>query len=446
MYQINLPLRSGTCHHLHKMRDQVLIYLLLACLLLAVSQLQGSQIKVEAIEPGKLLSLFLFISCSQPNVLLVVGCNAFIFLFQCQQFTSSSDLEAPCQGYLCITGLKRRRFINPHLNPTQQAITVHHLDTKKMDATASIGMGRYEVNSEAKMKSFSGLGIGLSLVFGCLVLALFAELYYLLWWKKRIASSEVEYDYTNYAKELVQLLCWKKPSTPLHAPTTANNHRDTNGVEPDLELGSTKGLLLMGGFGEEGVESELMRFHNLAGPPRFLFTIKEETKDDLESEDKGSRRRNLNDVMLAMDTPFHSPLSSPPLKSPLGSYYQPQGFNPLFESSTDGELNKLRSSPPPKFKFLRDAEEKLLKRLMLEAEKRVQRNGGSFQDSGVKAVNGATISTEGTMIEGSFLKFIVDKSREPLQYLPQYPSSSSQVLPLASSPITFRPPDKDCMH
>ncbi|KAE8729479.1 hypothetical protein F3Y22_tig00003715pilonHSYRG00256 [Hibiscus syriacus] len=183
------------------------------------------------------------------------------------------------------------------------------------------------------MKSFSGLGIGL-----------------------------IEYDYTSYAKELVQLLCRKKSSTPLHAPTIANNHQDIDGVEPDLELGSTKGLLLKGGFGEEGVESELMRLHNLAGPPRFLFTIKEETKEDLESEDKGTRRRNMNDIMLPMDTPFHSPLSSPPLKSPLGSYYHPQGFNPLFESSTDAELNKLRSSPPPKFKFLRDAEEKLLQR------------------------------------------------------------------------------------
>ncbi|KAE8656816.1 hypothetical protein F3Y22_tig00116997pilonHSYRG00399 [Hibiscus syriacus] len=295
------------------------------------------------------------------------------------------------------------------------------------------------------MKSFSGLGIGLSLVFGCLVLALVAELYYLLWWKKkRVASSEVEYDYINYARELVQLFCWKKSSTPLHAPTIANNHQDINGVELDLELGSTKGLQLTGGFGEEDVESELMRLHNLSGPPRFLFTIKEETKEDLESEDKGSRRRNLNDDMLPMDTPFHSPLSSPPLKSPLG--YR-QGFNPLFESSTDAELNKLRSSPPPKFKFLRDAEEKLLQRLMLEAEKMVQRNGGSFQDYGVKAVNSATISTEGTMIEGSFLKFIVGKNREPLQCLPHYPSSSSQVLPLASSPTTFRPPDnQDSMH
>ncbi|GMI81790.1 hypothetical protein like AT5G59350 [Hibiscus trionum] len=294
------------------------------------------------------------------------------------------------------------------------------------------------------MKSFSGLGIGLSLVFGCLVLALIAELYYLLWWKKRIVNSEVEYDYTSYAKELVQLFCRKKSSASVHAPTIiANSNRDTSGVEPDLELGSTKGLRLKG-FGEEGVESELMRLHNLAGPPRFLFTIKEETKEDLESEDKGSRRRNLNDVVLHIDTPFHSPLSSPPLKSPLGSYYMPQGFNPLFESSTDAELNKLRSSPPPKFKFLRDAEEKLLRRLMLEAEERVQRNGDCFQDSGVKPVNNAT---EGAIIEGSFLKFIVGKNREPLRYLPQYPSSSSQVLPLASSPTTFRPQDKnDILH
>ncbi|XVE79602.1 hypothetical protein DITRI_Ditri14bG0071500 [Diplodiscus trichospermus] len=305
------------------------------------------------------------------------------------------------------------------------------------------------------MKSFSGLGVGLSLVFGCLLLALVAELYYLLWWKKRIVRSEVEDDYTKYAKELIQLFCWKK-SASLHAATSANSNQDLvknqdtiNGtVEPDLELGSTKDNLLLKGFGEEGVESELMRLHNLAGPPRFLFTIKEETKEDLESEDgdrsrKGSRTRSLSDLILTVDTPFLSPLASPPLKSPplnpLDCYHR-QGFNPLFESSTDAELNKLRSSPPPKFKFLRDAEEKLLRRLMVEAEKRVHKNGGSLQDSGVKAVNKTTILTE--EIEGSFLKFIVGKNREHIQYLPQYPSSSSQVLPLPSSPTTFRPLDK----
>ncbi|XVF20071.1 hypothetical protein REPUB_Repub11eG0166700 [Reevesia pubescens] len=297
------------------------------------------------------------------------------------------------------------------------------------------------------MTSFSGLGIGLSSVFGCLLLALVAELYYLLWWKKRIVSSEVEDDYNNYAKELIHFFCWKK-SASLHAATSTNSNQDlvkdqdTNGVQPDLELGSNNDLVLKG-FGEEGVESELMRLHNLAGPPRFLFTIKEETKDDLESADgrsrKGSRARSLSDLILTVDTPFLSPLASPPLKSPplntIDSYHC-QGFNPLFKSSTDAELNRLRSSPPPKFKFLRDAEEKLLSRLMLEAEKRVQKNGGSLQDSGVKAVNSTTVLTEET--EGSFLKFIVGKNREPLQCLPQYPSSSSQILPLASSPTTFQ--------
>ncbi|XVF46508.1 hypothetical protein PTKIN_Ptkin03bG0032600 [Pterospermum kingtungense] len=307
------------------------------------------------------------------------------------------------------------------------------------------------------MEYFSGLGIGLSLVFGCLLLAIVAELYYLLWWKKkRIASSSqvVEDDYSSYAKEVLQLFCWKN-SASLHTPTpttTTNNNnqdlvkeQDTNCVvEPDLELGSSKDLLLKG-FGEEGVESELMRLHNLAGPPRFLFTIKEETKEDLES---------LSDLKLTVDTPFHSPLASPPLKpssplNPLDSY-QFQGFNPLFESSsssssssTEAEFNKLISSPPPKFKFLRSAEDKFLRKLMLETEKRVQRNGGfgSLHESGVKPVNSTTISTEET--EGSFLKFIVGKNNiEPLQYLPQYPSCSSQVLPLASSPTTFRPLDK----
>ena len=53
---------------------------------------------------------------------------------------------------------------------------------------------------------------------------------------------------------------------------------DANCEEPNLELGSSKDILLKA-FGKVGVE--LLR----AGPPRFLFTIKEETKEDLESEE-----------------------------------------------------------------------------------------------------------------------------------------------------------------
>lgn len=300
------------------------------------------------------------------------------------------------------------------------------------------------------MASFSGLGIGLSLVFGCLLLALVAELYYLLWWKKKITNREVEDDdYSgNYAREFFDLIRWKKSSSLQVDNTIQDRVRipETHEQEPDLELGTSKDLLLKA-FGEESVESELMRLHNLSGPPRFLFTIKEETKEDLESEDrsrKGSRTRSLSDLIVAVDTPLLTPLASPRLKSsplnPLDSYHQ-HGFNPLFESPTESEISRLRSSPPPKFKFLRDAEEKLLRKLIEEAGKRATKTSGFVQDSGFKPPN-STVLTEET--EGSFLGFIVSKNKETdvLHNRPQYPSSSSQVLPLASSPTTFRPLDK----
>lgn len=288
------------------------------------------------------------------------------------------------------------------------------------------------------MTSFSGLGIGLSLVFGCLLLALVAELYYLLWWrKKRISSTEIEDDYSKYAREFFQFICWKRPSS-LQTNDTQESviDPDANCHEPDLEMGSSKDFLLKT-CGEEGVESELMRLHNLQGPPRFLFTIKEETREDLESEDgksrgdrsrKGSRTRSLSDLVAVVDGPFLVPLASPALKSPplnaLDSYNH-QGFNPLFESSAEAEMNRLRSSPPPSFKFLRDAEDKLYRRLREEAEKKALLNCGSVQDSGVKPSPFSTVVTE-----------------ELHHNLPQYPSSSSKVLPLASSPTTFRPLDK----
>ncbi|KAK9998592.1 hypothetical protein SO802_018195 [Lithocarpus litseifolius] len=310
------------------------------------------------------------------------------------------------------------------------------------------------------MGSFSSLAIGLGLVFGCLLLAFVAELYYLLWWrKKRINSTEIiEDDYSNYAKELFQFICWKRPSSLHTNNTQQESMRDpdaNNSLEPDLELGTSKDVLLMT-YEEEGVESELMRLHNLAGPPRFLFTIKEETREDLESDDgksrgdrsrKGSRTRSLSDLVVSIDTPFLTPLASPRLKSPtLNPFdsYNHHGFNPLFESSAEVELNRLRSSPPPRFKFLRDAEEKLYRRLKEEAEKKAVQNCETVQDSGVKAPPSSTVVTEEK--DGSFPKIISanNKERELHHNLPQYqyPASSSQVLPLASSPTTFRPFDK----
>ncbi|KAJ7947667.1 Transmembrane protein [Quillaja saponaria] len=301
------------------------------------------------------------------------------------------------------------------------------------------------------MVSFSGLGIGLSLVFGCLLLAMVAELYYLICWKKRIANTETESEHSNYAKELFHLVCWKR-NVSLHTANTQESVRrdpDSNFHEPDIELGSSKDLLLKT-FGEEGVESELMRLHNLAGPPRFLFTIKEETKEDLESDDgksrgdrsrKGSRTRSLSDIIVAIDTPFLTPIASSPLKSPLNPLdsYKHHGFNPLFESSGELEFNSFKSSPPPKFKFLRDAEEKLYRRLMEEAQTKAQKNSGSVLESGVKDPPNSTMKIEEK--DGSFIRFIVkNKEKDLYNHLPQYPSSSSQVLPLPSSPTTLITP------
>ncbi|CAN4119899.1 unnamed protein product [Withania somnifera] len=277
------------------------------------------------------------------------------------------------------------------------------------------------------MSSFSGLGIGLSFVFGCILMGLVAELYYLLWVRKRVPKNETEDQYNStYATELSHLFFGRSIII----------NQEMNGQDQDLELGNSKDLLLKG-YGEDSVESELMRLHNLCGPPRFLFTIKEETKEDLESQDgksRGdrsrtcSRNRSFSDLIL-------TPLSSPPIKCQNLDSYNCQGFNPLFESARESELNRLRSSPPPKFKFLRDAEEKLIRRLIEEAEKRVIKNEVSFQDSAMEPFCNPIEE------KGSFISFL-GKSimREPLQQLQVHPNSTSvKVLPLASSPSTYKP-------
>ncbi|XP_068642104.1 uncharacterized protein [Aristolochia californica] len=301
------------------------------------------------------------------------------------------------------------------------------------------------------MKSLSSLGIGLSLVFGCLLLALIAELYYLLWWKKRIANREIEDDYSSSARELFYLLCWKKPSSlssaslnPHSSVRLSDTHVHDSGEQ--LHLHSHSGMdFLFKPFGEEHVETELMRLHNLSGPPRFLFTIKEETKEDLESEDgksradnksrKGSRSRSLSDLLLTMETPYLTPLSSPPFftppLTPLDRYNQ-HGVNPLFESSAESDMRRIRSSPPPTFKFLKDAEEKLYKKTLLEGPLKNQ-GPTSASSAPTHAVSNSSMGSDEE--DGSFITIIVGKNKEK----EHHHSSSSQVLPLATSPSNVAP-------
>ncbi|KAG2309348.1 hypothetical protein Bca4012_081681 [Brassica carinata] len=216
------------------------------------------------------------------------------------------------------------------------------------------------------MRSLSSVGLALSIVFGCLLLALLAELYYLLWCKKRRRPNQRNDYSTPATRKLLFILCCSS-ANPSPSSNPKPNETQQQCLPPD------------DGFG------------NVVGPglvPRFLFTIVEETVEEMESEEGVSTKgKSLNDLFLDMESgsspPYLTPRASPsfftPPFTPLTescSSVRKEGISSLFESSTDAEFNRLvRSSPLsssqspsslPRFKFLRDAEEKLNKRKVME--------------------------------------------------------------------------------
>ncbi|XVF75357.1 hypothetical protein PTKIN_Ptkin13bG0181900 [Pterospermum kingtungense] len=283
------------------------------------------------------------------------------------------------------------------------------------------------------MKSLSSIGLGLSIIFCCLLLALVVEVYYLLWWKKRlITRRDIENDYSNPAREFLYMFCWKRSSSSSSSSMThsAFNPQEIGMAEEQQShhqlhhLYPNKDNLLLKPFDQDhhGMENELMRLHSLSGPPRFLFTIIEETKEDLESEEaksrcddnNKSRGRSFSDLLLTVETPYLTPLASPPFFTPpltpmdASSCYSQHGFNPLFESAADAEFNRVRSSPPPKFKFLQEAEEKLHRKKLME---RVDNYNDGFGED----INGdMTPPSEYLKDEedGSFITINVDRNRE----------------------------------
>lgn len=117
---------------------------------------------------------------------------------------------------------------------------------------------------------------------------------------------------------------------------------------------------------EEGIEAELIRLHNLPGFPRLLFTIKEETSEDMESDDGGcnsivsqkgscsSIKTSLRELLLFSSGATSSP-SSPLILNP-----------PSPMKMSNSVSFNVESTPPPKFKFLRDADEKMYMKMVME--------------------------------------------------------------------------------
>ncbi|CAN1257574.1 hypothetical protein LINPERPRIM_LOCUS9638 [Linum perenne] len=261
------------------------------------------------------------------------------------------------------------------------------------------------------MKSLSSVGLGLSIVFGCLLLALVAELYYLLWWKRRFTNRRVtgtggRDNLSSPAKEFFYMFCLKKPSSSSQNQDLCSSVRITDALvnhEQQIQDDSSDAI-------------EATEVISLSGPPRFLFTIVEETKEDLESEEAvRSRGRSLSDLLLSLETPYLTPFTSPPFFTP--PLTPTTDSNHLLETSKEAEFNKIRSSPPPRFKFLQDAEEKLYRRRNII--KRVSRN----QEMA------STDHQDEEPRDGSFITITVDK----YSIEREVSNSSSKVLPLPCS-------------
>ncbi|OIW07284.1 hypothetical protein TanjilG_11918 [Lupinus angustifolius] len=172
-------------------------------------------------------------------------------------------------------------------------------------------------------------------------------------------------------KELFYMFCWKRTSSTTTTSKTCFTSQHVHEESEVEESSQNSKEFIFKPFGEDIIDAEFM-----LGPPRFLFTIVEESKEDLESEDgksrKGSKGKSLSDF-LVVETPYLTPNASPTFFTPISPYNH--GFNPLFESKTDAEFNRMKSSPPPKFKFLQEAEEKLRRKLQEDHNERKNGDG-----------------------------------------------------------------------
>ncbi|KAL8094944.1 hypothetical protein AgCh_036453 [Apium graveolens] len=188
------------------------------------------------------------------------------------------------------------------------------------------------------MSGVSNLGKALTVVFIFSVIALLSELLYVLWRRRIIfrhhcdppqpavehqpetLSTSNNIPPTPSKKDLLYFLCLGTQSR----------------VEPD---GSAPTRRTEGSVEDDDVDIiDLYKLREMYGPSRLLFTIKEEEKEDLESEKSITKSRNLSqsfgetgavpEVVVTIEegieeTPFSTPCDSPLYFTPLASPVHP---------------------------------------------------------------------------------------------------------------------------
>ncbi|KAL7092314.1 hypothetical protein ACP275_12G158500 [Erythranthe tilingii] len=220
----------------------------------------------------------------------------------------------------------------------------------------------------------SKLGIALAIFFAISLLALFAELFYVLWrrrvFRRQTNTIGVDGDEASHhsslestsssSKELLYFFC-VRPQFCLqrNSVTAADSSRDDDLINSNQQSDM------------EVIDIDLMKIQGMFGPPRFLFTIKEEEREDLDSPaskstfpvvaekepnkhviDDGNRSRLCleecfnaveeqpppveESVVVEIDdtTPFSTPCASPlyftpsasPVHDPSGGRSPEQGF------------------------------------------------------------------------------------------------------------------------
>nr|ADE77309.1 unknown [Picea sitchensis] len=155
------------------------------------------------------------------------------------------------------------------------------------------------------MAALGGLAIGLSIVLGGFVLVLLAELYYLFYWKCRSSRTR---RITNVVTKSTEGGPFKFTRKGLVGSLCSQSIREAS----DPDISATLAPISPGVIGS----NDSLYMQGVLGGPRVLFTIKEETKEDMEYEESvGEHKIMFSDSEQRLSNSHCPSLSKSPSKN-----------------------------------------------------------------------------------------------------------------------------------